>query len=175
MVEPTQSISPPNSLYSPHASNDKRKRIDDLDYESSSIQKMATPIPAYTPSKPVLDPIQNVMHNYINKVEPMANRWSVYREKEIEKEFAHIDQLHHEEAKQLEEATQASQQVSFWGILGDVSSSITSAISFFFGFSAISAGSPAVGGVLIVSGVLSLSNLAFKHGQVWDFVADHVA
>ncbi len=129
----------------------------------------------YVPSKPTLDPVLRTIENYVGRLEPAADRWSRFKEGAIEKKCQEIDALYREEAIKLKEAYEASKTVSFWSILEDIGSSIMSAISFFFGFSAISTGAPVVGGILILSGVLSLGNLAFKYARVWDWVADQVA
>ncbi|NGX26918.1 MAG: hypothetical protein K940chlam6_00845 [Chlamydiae bacterium] len=129
----------------------------------------------YTSSKPILDnPIQRTIEYFANHLEPIVDRWSRFKETTIESKFKEIEDLHRQEAIKLAEAHEASKEVTFWGILEDIGSSIMSAVSFFFGFSALSAGATAVGGALIISGVLSLGNLAFKHAHVWDWIADQV-
>lgn len=142
--------------------------------EISSISPAEPREAPYIPSKPILDnPLEQSMKIY-GIVEDAARRWGHFKVSETEKEFYKIDQTHRQEAVKLEEAYQAQQDVTFWEILGDVGNSIMSSVSFFFGFSAMSAGAPVVGATLIASGVLSVTNLVFKHTQVWEWTADQI-
>jgi hypothetical protein len=86
-----------------------------------------------------------------------------------------IQKLHEEEARKLEEAYAASKDASFWSLLEDIGSTIMSSVSFFFGAAALSSGGAAVGGALIVSGVASLSHIAFKYTDGWDWISEQVA
>lgn len=143
------------------------------DPESSSILK-APHIDRFVPSKPQLDtpiPVWNALDQVL-RLEGAANRHSLLKEQQIDKELLHIQTLHHEESLKLQEAFEASRDVTFWGILEDMTNTIMSGISFFFGFSALSSGAAVAGGILITSGILSLTNLAFKHGEVWNWAAD---
>ncbi|MBS0630171.1 MAG: hypothetical protein JSS30_08140 [Verrucomicrobia bacterium] len=156
---------PPHHHRRPHAPEDYQ----------STISKSKTVVSSYTPSKPLLPSPMWDSINQVGRLERVADRFTLQKESQIDMTFDKIQKLHQEEALKLEEAYNISQDVSFWGILEDIGSSLMSSISFFFGFSAVAAGGTAVGAALIVSGVLSLSNIAFKHAQTWDWIADQVA
>lgn len=127
----------------------------------------------FEPSKPVLEnPTYKALQFYVTRLEPVVDRYSVLKESEIERDFDRIENLHRDQAVKIEEANKAQKDVTFWGILEDIGSSITSCVSLFFGFSAVSAGAPAIGGALIASGVLSVTNMVFKHTGLWDWTAD---
>lgn len=145
--------------------------------DRSTIGKAAGVTLPFQPSKPTLDrpiPVWEML-NQVNRLEVVANRVSLQKESSAQYILDKIQTLHIEEAKKLEEAYAASQDVTFWGMLEDVGSVVMSSVSFFFGFSALTSGGTAVGGALVVSGILSLSNVAFKHAQVWDWIADQLS
>jgi hypothetical protein len=58
--------------------------------------------------------------------------------------------------------------------LEDIGSSMMGVVSITLGATAATAGSPIVGGALLVSGVVSIGNLAFRHLHVWDYIGDQV-
>ncbi len=128
----------------------------------------------FVPSKPQLErptPLWNALDQVL-RLEGAANRYSLLKEQGINNEISHIQRLHLEESLKMQEALEAAKDVTFWGILEDMTTTVMSGVSFYFGFSALSAGAAAAGGVLITSGVLSLTNLAFKHGEIWGWAAD---
>lgn len=146
----------------------------------STLTKAEPLTPSYTPSKPTLEPpstspLFDTFRTLETRTEPLIHRWLHGREDRIEKHFSEIQAMHTEQARQMDEAVTASKNVSFWGILEDIASTVSAAIGFFFGTSAALAGSTVVGGALIASGVLTVGNLAFKHGHVWGWVADQMA
>lgn len=151
----------------PHVSND----------HFSTIAKSKSITALYTPSKPLLDPPMPIweMLSQVGRLERAADKYTLHKEYQIDQTYNKIQQFQRTEALKLEEAYAASQDVSFWSLLEDIGSCLMSSISFFFGFSALATGGTIVGAALIVSGVLSLSNIAFKHAQAWDWIADQVA
>lgn len=148
-------------------------------FEHSSLEKAKAVDPTFTPTKPQLDPPTNPIFQTIDhlnrRAEPIFDQWMRIKERGIEQEFDSIHQMHIDQARKMEEALEASKAVSFWGVLDDMTSTFSAATSFFFGSSAIAAGSSVVGGALIASGVLSIGNLAFKYANVWDKAADSLA
>ncbi len=145
-----------------------------FDLENSSIG-VSAPKEVYVPSKPALSsPIHRTLETFVGKTEPTIDRWSRFKETDMEKKLKEVEDLHIKEAAKMRESYEASKDVSFWGILEDMGHSIMGAVSAFFGYSAISAGAPVVGGALLVSGMLSIGNLAFKHAGIWDWTADHI-
>ncbi len=142
----------------------------------SSIGKADGKVP-FKSSKPILDPPMPVWQvlNEINRLEDVANQYGITKERSIDHALEKIQQCYQDESIKLDEELAASENVSFWGLLEDLTSTITSSVSLYFGISALSTGGAAVGGVLIVSGVASLGNLAFKYTKGWDWVADQVA
>ncbi|NGX39068.1 MAG: hypothetical protein KR126chlam1_00388 [Chlamydiae bacterium] len=163
----------------------KRKGIDALPPPTSpaiqerskssltSVKEVSAP---FTPSKPKLqEPVFFRVLLNVAYLEQVAENFALYKEKVIERTFAEYNAQNSEAARISEEAQEQSKQVSFWGVLEDLSGAVTGAVSTVFGFSAISAGNPYVGGILIANGVLSISNIAFKHTHVWDWVAEQAA
>ena len=142
----------------------------------SSIKRSEKKKESFQPSKPVLDmPILGAIENVVN-YEGLADRLASLREKSIEDHFANLQKNHIEEAKLLDEALEVSRDVTFWSILEDMGSMFMGAISTVFGFSLLSSGAgSAAGGALIASGVLAISNITFKHAEVWSWVADQVS
>lgn len=129
----------------------------------------------YPSSKPSLDPIQKTLQFYVDTLEPQVDAWNRAKEKEIEKICNSIQKTHQEEDTELQKASLASKETTFWGILEDIGNSLTSTVSFFFGFSALSTGgATALGGTLIISGILSLSHLACKHTNIWNYIVDQM-
>ncbi|MDN3506466.1 MAG: hypothetical protein P0S96_04480 [Simkaniaceae bacterium] len=130
----------------------------------------------YSPSKPTLtSPIGRMLDGIVGRLEPTVDRWSRFKESSIEAKCKEVEDLNRQEIAKIQEAQDAAKDVTFWGILEDIGNSIMGAVSFTLGFSAVSAGAPVVGGALIVSGALSVGNLAFKHMQVWDYLGDQIA
>ncbi len=169
-IQPIEPIAPTAPILPPPLS--QQQTVDHRDH--STISK-APPPSGFTPSKPDLTlPITRTIHQLVNRTEPAYDKWSQHKESSIDAEINLMDTLSKEEALKLEEALAASKDVSFWGVLSDVSNSIVSAASFVFGLSVYSAGSTVAGGALVASGVLSIGNLAFKYGHVWDFLADQI-
>lgn len=137
----------------------------------STLEKSKTVASPREPSKPVLlATIDNV-----ERLEKATDLYTAQKQTQIDLSFKRIQAFQLEETKKLEEAYKASENVGFWGILEDIGSTIMSAISFFFGFSALATGGAAIGGALIISGILSLSSIAFKHAKGWDWIADQIA
>jgi|GEM_PF-3395649 len=129
----------------------------------------------YTPSKPTLtSPMYNILQGYVARLEPTVDRWSRFKEGSIDAKCREVEELNLQEIAKIKEAQEAANDVSFWGILEDIGGSVMSAVSFTLGLSAVSAGSTLIGGALIVSGALSVGNLAFKHMQVWDYLGDQI-
>lgn len=144
------------------------------DRENSSIG-VSAPKEMFVPSKPVLtSPVHRTIETFVERMEPTVDRWSRFKETDMKKKFEEIEALHIKEAAKMRESYEASKDVTFWGILEDMGHSIMGAVSAFFGYSAISAGAPIVGGALLVSGTLSIGNLAFKHAGIWDWTADQI-
>lgn len=132
----------------------------------------------YLSSQPQLappNPFGKTLSLFESKIESLAAIRTLSREKEIEKTFHSIDQSHQEEGLLLEKTSQSTKDVTFWGILEDLSHSVLGSLFFLAGTSALSAGATATGGGLIVSGVLSISQLYMKHVKVWDWMADSMA
>lgn len=140
----------------------------------STIERSKTAASFYNTSKPVLTPLWETIDN-VERLEKATDRYTAQKQTQIDQSFKRIQAFQLEEAQKLEEAYEASENVSFWGILEDIGSTIMSAVSFFFGFSALATGGALIGGALIVSGVLSVSTLVFKHAKGWDWIADQVA
>lgn len=177
MVEPIETISEKDKastvIIPPILEYWKQLNVawDDRKNISSISPSVATK--GYESSKPVLEnPIYKTIELYINRLEPVINRFSLFKESEIEREFDRIDQIQRDQAIKIEEAYQVKQDITFWSVLEDIGNSITSCLSFFFGCASVSAGAPVVGGALIASGVLSATNLIFKHTGLWDWAAD---
>lgn len=147
----------------------------DLKSDDSSIAA-ADGIKAFTPSTPSLEvPFLRTLHHLVGQLEPTVDRHHLNRERDLETRFHDIEQMDKKETKALTDAMEIAKDISFWGILEDVGNTLIGGISVFFGASALAAGSTAAGGALIVSGVLSVGNLFFKHAHVWDWMAGEIA
>jgi hypothetical protein len=153
----------------PPAAHKKRSSDDHV----STIEKSKSVASPFTTSKPILPHWD--MIEQVNRLEKATDVYTQLKQNQIDQSFKRIQDLQREEALKLAEADAASQNVSFWGILEDIGSTIMSAVSFFFGFAALTTGGAAIGGALIVSGILSFSSIAFKHAKGWDWIADQVA
>ena len=151
--------------------------LDLVQNHHSTIAKAAEAAPVFQPSIPQLDRPLPLWETFsqVRRYEGTVNTHSIQGEKRIGQTFDHINKINQEQSLKLEEAIAASKDVSFWSILEDVGNSLMSSVSFFYGFTALSTGGTAVGGALIASGVLSLSTIAFKHAQAWDWIADQIA
>lgn len=169
-------LTPTASLTSPSRHHPGSRSVDPFD--ESSVKKAETATFRHTPSKPALDPPNSIFDTIAQlkeRIEPAFGRYLNRCAEGIEKQFNDLNEMYIEQTRQMEEALQASKNVSFWSIFDDIANTLSSALAFFFGASAVSAGSAVVGGALIASGVLSVGNLAFKHGQIWDWTADQIA
>ncbi len=144
---------------------------------TSTISKASERL-SHKPSKPLLDPPSSPFWetlNQVNRLDKAANQHGAYKESQIESHLKEMEKLHLEEAAKLEEAYQTAKDVGFWSLLEDVGNTLMSSVSLFYGFSALSSGGTVVGGALIASGVLSISNLVFKYTDAWNWVADQIA
>jgi len=119
-------------------------------------------------------PIWKALETVVN-FEKIGNRISGLKEMQTEKLLEEIQNFHKEEALKMQEALEEAKEITFWSILEDMGSIFMGGISTIFGFSALSSGNAVVGGLLISSGIVSISNIAFKHARAWDWLADQVA
>lgn len=175
-IDPIEPISPNSSLQStPQYAEQSTKHPQ----HDSTLAKASTSVPAYTPCKPCLNPptspLCQTFASLEKKVEPLLDRWMNTRKTFIESQIDDIYAKQVEQAKKIEESCLAEKDASFWGILEDLSGTVSAAVGFFFGTSATLSGNPILGGALITSGVLTIGNIAFKHGNVWGWVADKIA
>lgn len=152
-----------------------KHRVDHTHSHVSTIAKSKSVIIPFVPSKPTITPPFWAMIGQVSRLEDAAHKFTVQKEQRIDTIFAEIQRLHRDEGIKLEEAYAASEDMTFWGFLYDVAMGITSSVSFFFGFAAIGSGGTLVGAALITSGVLSLTNIAFKHMEAWDWIATQVS
>lgn len=81
-----------------------------------------------------------------------------------------------EKAEKLKEVCERTQSMGIWDTLRKIGSAILGAVTAFLGITIFATGgSTLLGGALVVSGVLSLANLAFTDSGVWDWMAEKVA
>lgn len=155
-----------------------RHRVDHTHSHFSTISKSKSVVPPYVATKPILEPPPPpfwAMIGQVSRLENAAYKFTVQKEQRIDSIFDQIKRLQLEEGLKLEEAYAASEDVTYWSFLYEMATALMSSVSFFFGFAAVSSGGTAVGAALIASGVLSLTNIAFKHAQAWDWIADQVS
>lgn len=167
-VTPSRPAAPPPPL---------RKMAAPTEDRLSTISKSKSVVSPFVPSKPILDPPPPVwsMLGEVGRLENAAYTFTLQKEQRIDSIFNQIKRLQLEEGLKLEETYAASEDMTFWGYLYDIGSAIMSSVSFFFGFAAVSSGGTLVGAALLTSGILSLTNIAFKHAQAWDWIADQVS
>jgi len=152
-----------------------KQRADHTHNHVSTIAKSKSVVIPFVPSKPTIPPPFWAMIGQVSRLEDAAHKFTVQKEQRIDCIFAEIQRLQKEEGIKLEEAYAASEDMTFWGFLYDTAMGIASSVSFFLGFAAVSGGGTVVGAALIASGVLSLTNIAFKHVEAWDWVATQVS
>lgn len=136
----------------------------------STVQKSTASVPPIT-TKPVLtNPVYRVMDAVV-RYEKQSDGLLALDEVRLQKDFSEMLRLSEKEKVLMQEVSQKAQNVTYWSYIQDVASSITAAIGSVFGYSLLTTSSPVIGGVLITSGVLSITNIVFKYGEVWDWVA----
>jgi hypothetical protein len=87
-----------------------------------------------------------------------------------------IREISAENIQKLKEAAQRVSDGGFWSILHKIATTLLSAISIVFGISLVASGGGAlIGGTMIASGILSLSNCAMSETGAWDWVAKQLA
>ncbi len=146
------------------------------DRDASRVEKAPSKTTSYAPSKPDLEPPASSevwrSVNLIRALETLATSHSLKKEEQLDQQFQEIQALHREEAHQLQKALEASQEVSFWSVLEDMTYTVMGAASVYFGATALACGAALTGGMLLTSGILNLGNLLFKHGEIWSYAAE---
>lgn len=124
-----------------------------------------------------------------------SSSYSVYRFLDTTEESRHLgdqiletlgERLNHVKLKireistdniqKLKEAAQRAADSSFWSILNKIATCLLSALSMVFGISLIaSGGGTLIGGLMVASGILSLSNFAMSETGAWDWVSKQLA
>ena len=128
-------------------------------------------------SIPVLDrplPMCTVAEK-MQKLEAAVDVYSMLREGQIEKFLHELSHLHGEESIMMDKSLAAQKDVTFWTTLEDLANVMTGAISIVLGGYTLGVGHAVVGGALIASGVASIANIAFKYGNVWDYLSTQIA
>jgi len=169
MVNRAEKISPIESIRPISSQKQQERSIQD---HVSTLNRSKTVTPAHQTSKPILSPPIWETLNNVNRLESVNYDYTLLKKDRINNICEQIKKLQVEEIEKLEEVSTASEEMTYWGHLYDAGNAIASSVSFFFGFAAVSSGGTAVGAALITSGILSLSNIAFKHAEAWDWVAD---
>jgi hypothetical protein len=78
--------------------------------------------------------------------------------------------------QKLKEAAQRASDSSFWSTLHKIATCLLSALSIVFGISLVATGGGAlIGGAMITSGILSLSNFAMSETGAWDWIAKQLS
>jgi len=159
---------------------------------SSSIAKAnAVATQNYEPSKPTLEKPKDPKHveeekklktnpvphliEMVRCLEKLGKEVSQMQKKRVEALAAKMREFTLEEAKVQEEALALSKQVGLWSFLEDLGNMILGGISSVFGYTIATTSSPLVGGMLITAGVMSVTNIVFKHADVWSYLAHEVA
>jgi hypothetical protein len=78
--------------------------------------------------------------------------------------------------QKLKEAAKRASASGFWAMLKKIATCLLSAISIVFGISLVATGGGAlIGGAMIASGILSLSNFAMSETGAWDWICEQLA
>lgn len=85
------------------------------------------------------------------------------------------DKLHHlscENIERIKQAAERAKDAGFWSLLKKIAACFLSALSIVIGGALVSTGGGALlGGTMIASGLLSLTNFTFSEAGVWDWLA----
>jgi hypothetical protein len=87
-----------------------------------------------------------------------------------------IREISADNIQKLKEAAQRAADSSFWSILKKIATCLVSAVSIVFGISLVATGGGAlIGGTMIASGILSLSNFAMSETGAWNWVSKQLS
>lgn len=163
----------PPFLHTPH--------VNAKDFSSPSTieksPKKAEPLPLT--GKPELDPPSPNIWGFVQvtlEAEKIANDFIRLDQINMEKNFCHIREWEKKQLIKINESAEHAQSWNFWNFLRDIASLIVAAFSTVIGFFFVtSVGSALVGGALIASGVLAITNFIFQNTDAWDWIAKQIA
>jgi hypothetical protein len=87
-----------------------------------------------------------------------------------------IREISADNIQKLQEAARRAADSSFWSVLKKIATCLFSAFSMIFGISSVATGGSAlIGGAMIASGILSLSNFAIAEAGAWDWISKQLS
>lgn len=108
----------------------------------------------------------------IDRLDTLADQFATLTEGRIEREFEAIRDVNRAEGAAIDQVTSRIQEITFWGFLEDMGNMVLAAVSSVFGYSLYTTNAPLAGGLLIAGGILSIGNLAAKHTDAWNWIAE---
>lgn len=146
----------------------------------SSIEKSGKAVePLPLSGKPELDPPSPNIWGFVQvtlEAEKIASDFIRLDQINMEKHFGEIREWEKKQLIKINESAEHAQSWNFWNFLRDIASLIVAAFSTIIGFFVVtSVGSALVGGALIASGVLAITNFIFQHTDTWDWIAKQIA
>lgn len=128
--------------------------------------------------KPELDPPPPNMWGFVQvtlQAEKIAHDFIRLSQINMKNDFGHIQEWEKKQLIKINESAQHAQSWNFWNFLKDIASLIVAAFSTVVGFFFMtSVGSALVGGALIASGILAITNFVFQHTDTWDWIAKQI-
>lgn len=133
------------------------------------------PLRCYTITKPKI-PSEYRLFSNLNKLDQSGTKFLQLHLKSLDETEKKMKKLHVESLDKLQQAAQRAQESEVWSTLQKMASCILSAISTVLGISLVQTGGGLlIGGAMIASGVLAISNLVMLETNSWDWVAEKLA
>ncbi len=87
-----------------------------------------------------------------------------------------LEEISADNLQKLRESAEKAKASDFWSLLKKVANSLLSALSIVIGVSLVATGAGSlIGGAMIASGILSITNMLVSGSRVWDWLAKKLA
>jgi hypothetical protein len=87
-----------------------------------------------------------------------------------------LEHLSTENIQRIKDAAERAKESGFWSLLKKIASCLLSTLSIVIGGGLVSTGAGSLlGGTMIASGLLSLTNFTFTEAKVWDWLAEKLS